>query len=38
MLVWLLIGCSFMLMLVRIGLPFGIKSEGSVVATVTLTW
>src|SRR5258706_327779 len=38
MLVWLLIGCSFMLMLVRIGLPFGIKSEGSVVATVTLTY
>src|SRR5216684_3029076 len=38
MLVWLLIGCFFMLMLVRIGLPFGIKSEGSVVATVTLTY
>src|SRR6266487_4346418 len=38
MLVWILIGCSFMLMLVRIGLPFGIKSEGSVVATVTLTY
>src|SRR6266849_2169352 len=38
MLVWLLLGCFFMLMLVRIGLPFGIKSEGSVVATVTLTY
>src|SRR5258706_678837 len=38
MAVWLLIGCSFILMLVRIGLPFGIKSEGSVVATVTLTY
>jgi Amt family ammonium transporter len=38
MLVWLLIGCSFMLMFLRIGLPFGIKSEGSVVATVTLTY
>src|SRR5436309_16012636 len=38
MLVWILIGCSFMLMLVRIGLPFGIKSEGSVVATVILTY
>jgi ammonium transporter, Amt family len=38
MLVWLLIGCFFILMLVRIGLPFGIKSEGSVVATVTLTY
>src|SRR5207247_9637770 len=38
MLVWILIGCSFMLMLLRIGLPFGIKSEGSVVATVTLTY
>src|SRR3989440_2364742 len=38
MLVWLLIGCSFILMLVRIGLPFGIQSEGSIVATVTLTY
>src|SRR6266550_4437281 len=38
MFVWLLIGCSFILMLVRIGLPFGIKSEGNVVATVTLTY
>ena len=38
MLVWLLIGCSLMLMLVRIGLPFGIKSEGVTVATVTLTY
>src|SRR5437016_5609196 len=35
---WLLIGCSFILMLVRIGVPFGIKSEGRVVATVTLTY
>src|SRR5438874_4554838 len=38
MLVWLLIGCSLMLMLVRIGLPFGIKSEGVTIATVTLTY
>src|SRR5436305_2805169 len=38
MLVWLLIGCSLILMLVRIGLPLGIKSEGKVVATVTLTY
>src|SRR5438132_14292049 len=38
MFVWLLIGCSFILMLVRIGVPFGIKSEGRVVATVTLTY
>src|SRR5437763_733668 len=38
MLVWLLIGFSFMLMVLRIGLPFGLKSEGSVVATVTLTY
>src|SRR5438876_6715835 len=38
MFVWLLIGCSFILMLVRIGVPFGIKSEGLVVATVTLTY
>src|SRR5438552_15770274 len=38
MFVWLLIGCSFILMLVRIGVPFGIKSEGNVVATVTLTY
>ena len=38
MFVWLLIGCSFMLMFVRIGLPFGTKSEGKVVATITLTY
>src|SRR5437867_1972111 len=38
MLVWLLIGFSFMLMVLRIGLPLGIKSEGKVVATVTLTY
>jgi ammonium transporter, Amt family len=38
MLVWLLVGCSLMLMLVHIGLPFGIRSEGTTVATVTLTY
>src|SRR2546421_3491254 len=38
MFVWLLIGCSFILMLVRIGVPFGIKSEGRVVPTVTVTY
>src|SRR5713226_5767923 len=38
MLVWLLVGCSLMLMLVHIGLPFGIHSEGTTVATVTLTY
>ncbi len=38
MLVWLLVGCSLVLMLVRIGLPFGIKSQGVTIATVTLTY
>jgi Amt family ammonium transporter len=38
MFVWLLVGCSLMLMLVRIGLPLGIRSEGTTVATVTLTY
>ncbi|HEX9131514.1 MAG TPA: ammonium transporter [Ktedonobacteraceae bacterium] len=38
MLVWLLVGCSLMLMLLRIGLPLGIRSEGKTVATVTLTY
>lgn len=38
MLVWLLVGCSLLLMLVRIGLPFGTRSEGTTVATVTLTY
>ncbi len=38
MLVWFLVGCIFMLMLVRIGLPFGIRAEGSDVAKVALTF
>src|SRR3981081_4223386 len=38
MLVWLLVGCSLVLMLVRIGVPFGIKSQGVTIATVTLTY
>ncbi len=38
MLVWLLIGCFFILMFVRIGLPFGVKSEGKDVAKVALTF
>lgn len=38
MFVWLLVGCSLMLMLVRIGLPFGTRTEGTMVATVMLTY
>ncbi len=36
--VWLLTGCCLMLMLVRIGLPFGIQAEGRRVARVSLTF
>jgi Amt family ammonium transporter len=38
MLVWLLVGCFIILMLLRVGLPFGIKSEGKAVASVALTF
>src|SRR5713226_498544 len=38
MLVWLLVGCFFLLMLVRIGLPFGIPASGKPVASVTLSF
>jgi Amt family ammonium transporter len=38
MVVWLLIGCFFVFMLVRIGLPFGIRAEGKKVASVALTF
>lgn len=38
MAVYLLIGCFFMLMLVRTGLPFGIKAEGRKLASVSLTF
>ena len=38
MFVWLLIGCLFILMFVRIGLPFGIRAEGTSVAKVALTF
>jgi Amt family ammonium transporter len=36
--VWLLVGCFFVLMLMRIGLPFGIPAAGKPVATVALTF
>lgn len=36
MLVWLLVGCFFVLMLLRKALPFGVKSEGKETATVSL--
>src|SRR6266581_1287326 len=38
MLVWFLVGCFFMLMFLRVGLPFGIQSEGTMVAEVALTF
>jgi Amt family ammonium transporter len=38
MIVWLLIGCTFMFMLIRVGLPFGIRAEGTSVADVPLTF
>jgi Amt family ammonium transporter len=38
MLVWLLVGCFFLLMLVRIGLPFGIPASGKPVATISLSF
>src|SRR5579885_2922685 len=38
MLVWLLVGCCFVLMFIRTGLPFGIQAEGRTVARVALTF
>jgi len=38
MLVWLLIGCFFMMMFVRIGLPIGVKATGKDVGKVALTF
>src|SRR5260221_9671868 len=38
MIVWLLVGCLFMLMFLRIGLPFGVRTEGNVSAKVALTF
>ena len=38
MVVWLLIGCTFMFMLLRTGLPFGVKAEGTAVSHVTLSF
>jgi Amt family ammonium transporter len=38
MLIWLLIGCFFILMLVRTALPFGVKTEGKAVASMALTF
>jgi Amt family ammonium transporter len=38
MIVWLLIGCTFIFMLMRVGLPFGIRSEGTSIADVPLTF
>jgi Amt family ammonium transporter len=38
MLVWILIGCCFVFMFLRIGLPFGIPSNGKTIAKVALTF
>ena len=38
MIVWLLVGCLFMLMFLRIGLPFGVRTQGNVSAKVALTF
>jgi Amt family ammonium transporter len=38
MLVWLLVGCFFLLMLTRKALPFGVKTEGKEVGSVSLTF
>jgi ammonium transporter, Amt family len=38
MTVWFLVGCFFILMFVRIGLPFGIQSEGRTLARIGLTF
>src|SRR5438477_6643456 len=38
MFVWLLVGCCFVLMFLRIGLPFGIQANGRTVARVGLTF
>ena len=38
MFVWLLVGCFFILMFVRTGLPFGVRTEGRSLATVSLSF
>jgi Amt family ammonium transporter len=38
MLVWLLVGCFFLLMLTRKALPFGVKTQGKEVGSVSLTF
>ncbi len=38
MIVWLLVGCLFILMFLRIGLPFGVRTEGNVSVKVALTF
>jgi Amt family ammonium transporter len=38
MVVWLLIGCTFMFMLMRIGLPFGVRKEGTAISDVALNF
>ncbi len=38
MVVWLLIGCSFMFLLLRIGLPYGVRTEGVAVTSVQLSF
>ncbi len=38
MLIWLLIGCFFVLMFLRIGLPFGISSGGKTIASTSLNF
>jgi ammonium transporter len=38
MFVWALVGSFFMLMFLRVGLPFGVKAEGREIAQVALTF
>jgi ammonium transporter, Amt family len=38
MAVWLLVGCFFVFMLIRVGLPFGIRTEGRAIASISLTF
>lgn len=38
MFVWLLVGCVLMFMLVRVGLPIGVRTEGKTVVRVALTF
>lgn len=38
MVVWLLIGCSFMFLLLRIGLLYGVRTEGVAVTSVQLSF